>query len=182
MAAKGSLIIFDHLGEFVSKDEYPRNPMHFDYCHAFMFIFDPLSVPAARSGTGFGNYSGSYSADDFDTVVNQFVNRVKPIKSLRPGAKIDIPVAVVIAKADIEAVQNGIGAYHNDETQDEQCRQYLESLGLSNALLSVDANFTKVRYFPVSSLKGGKGVLAPMAWLAEANSSINSIKKALNYC
>jgi hypothetical protein len=101
-----------------------------------------------------------------------------------------LPVAVVINKADLKAVEREIGrsaikaayeanpgAWGNDPAlaRDGICRAYLSKRGLDNALNNLEGAFAHVRYFPVSATgpdaQDGKpfapwGVPAPFQWIA----------------
>ena len=98
------------------------------------------------------------------------------------------PVAVVIAKTDLISIRRKIGtvkikaefsANQNqylsaDDTRDKVCRKYLADIGLANAINNLDSVFSKVSYFPVSSIghcEDGspfdpQNIIAPMGWLA----------------
>lgn len=110
----------------------------------------------------------------------------------------DTPVAVVIAKTDLTSIRRKIGTvkikteFSADQTQylnldaarDKVCRKYLDDIGLENVINNQDSVFSKVSYFPVSSIghcEDGnpfdpRSIIAPMGWLArECQSSIKDL-------
>jgi len=107
----------------------------------------------------------------------------------------NIPVAVLINKADIEIVKREIGkdtikrlynenpsAYNNNENnaRNQICRAYLSKIGLINVLNNFEAIFNNISFFPVSAIghrpEPGKaftpvGVMEPIEWIAKKRHS-----------
>ena len=203
--AKHNLVIYDIPDEAVLSGSYERNPRNLGFSDGIVFIVDPLSIAAVREEclkSGDSNEVDNYSIDDIGELIIAFVQLFSSITGRTARKLNDIPVAIIINKADIKAVKCKVGlpkiratfgtnpeVYGNDIaiTRDELCRAYLSGLGLDNALNNLDGTFSNIRYFPVSSIghvsESGKkfaptGVLAPIAWIAaEANSGISPILK-----
>ena len=110
----------------------------------------------------------------------------------------DTPVAVVITKTDLTSIRKKIGnvtikaefsANQNqyrspDDARDKVCRKYLADIGLVNAINNLDSVFSRVSYFPVSSIghcEDGspfdpQNIIAPISWLArQCQSSIKNL-------
>jgi len=141
--AKNTLVVFDINGEQVVS-EYHKNPRHFSFCNGFILFADPQS-------------------SDFGDVANQFILDYSGIMGQSANERSSIPVAVVVTKADVDEVKHGISG-----GSDRECKEYLESLGLGSGVMSIDAKFSNVRYFPISSTDTGKmpRITAPVSWIA----------------
>lgn len=154
-AIRDNLVVFDVAGEVAETNAYSREPRHFAFCHGFLLFFDPASK------------------DDFSTAVNQFLLKFVDMKGIAVTAMSDIPVAVIIGKTDLEVVPRELSdsSYmSNAEEQDKMCREYLEKMGLGHALRSLDARFTNIRFFPISTQTQRtepSRILAPVAWIVK---------------
>lgn len=196
---KHSLVIYDIPDEVVLNGGYERNPRNLGFTDGVLIIIDPLSVGSVRDEclkSGDEHEVDNYSTDDVNEVIVEFVHQFSSITGRVAKRQIDVPVAIVINKADVKVVKREIGlpkikasynanpgTYRNDITLacDKICRAYLERLGLDNALNNLDGIFSNVRYFPVSAMghpsAAGKtfepfGVMEPITWMEqEANSS-----------
>jgi hypothetical protein len=205
-AAKHNLVFFDIPDEVVLSGAYERNPRNLGFSDGIIFIVDPLSVAVVRDEclkSGSNHEIGKYSVDDVGELIIEFVHQLSGITGRSARKQSNIPVAIVINKADIKAVQREIGlskikaayeanpaAYNNDETiaRDDICRTYLSKLGFDNALNNLDGTFSNIRYFPVSAIghAGGNGkpfapigILAPVVWIAnEAKSALYPMLKS----
>jgi len=192
--AKYNLVIFDIPDEVVLSGTYERIPRNLGFLDGIIFIVDPLSISAVREEclkSGKKHEVDKYSTDDINELIIEFVQQFSSINGQAVRRQIDIPVAIIINKADIKAVKREIGlpkikatyganpgSYGNDETvaRDEICRAYLSKLGLDNALNNLDGSFSNICYFPVSAIghvsESGKvfepfGVTAPIVWIAK---------------
>jgi len=141
--AKNTLVVFDINGEQVIS-EYNKNPRHFSFCNGFLLFADPQT-------------------SDFGDVANQFILDYSGIMGQSANERSSIPIAVVVTKTDIDEVKRGIsGGSHRE------CKEYLENIGLGNGVMSIDAKFSNVRYFPISSTGTSKApaLIAPISWIA----------------
>jgi GTPase SAR1 family protein len=198
--SKVSLVIYDIPAEVLLRGDFERNPRNFGFTDGVIIIVDPLSIASVReeclkSGDNYAAYS--YSANDVNEVIVELVQKFYSITGRAAKRQIDVPVAIVINKADVKAVKREIGllkikatfsadpdAYLNDITlaRDRVCRAYLEHQGLDNALNNLDGHFSNVRYFPVSAMghfsAPGEvfeqfGVMEPITWIiSESNKTL----------
>ena len=164
-AAKDNLVFYDIPGEVIVSGSYERNPKNFGFCDGVIFIIDPTGAQDDHSTNA-------------NTVISQFVQQFEKIRGLSIKKMKEIPVAVVINKIDLEAVASKLGAskltaQHDSSTIDKACMGYLKDIGLDGAVKNIDANFSNVRYFPVSATGAGDegvfkpvGVVAPVLWIA----------------
>lgn len=195
---KDNLVFYKTFGEYVMSDKYHRSPKYFGFCDGIILIIDPLcaqSVKKELSKDTSGVGSVVYSPDDTNEVVVQFIHQYNTICGFASGKMSDVPVVVLINKVDIDAVKSEIGwdairklynenpvVYYNNENnaKDQICREYMTKIGLINVLNNIDATFTNVSFFPVSTIghkaEKGKafspiGVIEPVAWIAQKRHS-----------
>lgn len=192
-SAESSLVFYDIPDEVLLSEEYERNPLNYGFSDGIVVIVDPLSVQSVRDECGRLDATGidGFSQDTAESVVIHFITKFSEISGRAARKMSDIPVAVLVAKSDIGVVQNKIGPaaiaaayranpakYQNDieAAADEICRNYLSDIGLANILNNLDAVFSMVRCFPVSSIghavKRGYpfepyGVVEPIAWIGQ---------------
>jgi len=199
-----NLVFYKTFAEYVMSEKYLRSPKYFGYCDGIILIIDPLCVKSVKKEINIG--ATSYSPDDTNEMVVQFIRQFNTICGSASGALSSVPVAVLINKTDIEAVNNEIGmskiramysenpsAYNNSESfaRDQICREYLAKVGLINVLNNLEAAFVNVSFFPVSAIghiaSKGKaftpvGVMEPVAWIAKKRHSrlTNLISSSIN--
>jgi|GEM_PF-3481222 len=176
-AIKDNLIFFDVLGETITNADYDSNPLHLGFCNGFMLFVDLTSIPVVRERMSDEELEAHNADGDFGVMFNQFMLKMFAIRG-NVKRKIDAPLAVVISKADIAAVSGHVRYIQSDDAdRNSVLKDYLSGLGLSNAVKSIDASFTNVAYFFVSSSRGGAreddktSVLAPLNWILKENNS-----------
>lgn len=208
-SAGQSLVFYDIPDEVLLSEEYERNPLNFGFSNGIVVIIDPLSVQSVRNECGkldVGSVSG-YSRDTSESIVIHFITKFSEISGRAAKKMSGIPVAVLVAKSDVKGIKDKIGptiiesAFRSDPARyqnsveaaaDEICRQYLSDIGLSNILNNLDAVFSMVRCFPISSIghtaKQGHpfepyGVIEPIAWIGESGHAVMSaqLRKAREF-
>jgi hypothetical protein len=193
---KDNLVFYDTLASYIVSDTFPRSPKYLGFCDGIILIIDPLSVQSVQNELAKDNRINVkyYPSDDTNKVVVQFIHQYNTICGHTTGIMSDVPVAVLINKADVEVVKCEIGLmaikslydenpsrYNNNEctAKDQICRLYLAKIGLINVLNNIDSTFTNVCFFPVSAtghIEEGKafapvGVIEPVAWIAKKKRS-----------
>ena len=193
--SKGSsddgIVIYDVPDEVILSEQYERNPLYFAYSDGIIIIIDPLSVRSVRKEceetTGSASTNG-FSDDSTEDIVVHFINKYSEVAGRMARRMSDTPVAVVIAKTDLTSIRRKIGTVKikaefssnqnqylsPDDARDKVCRRYLADIGLANAINNLDSVFSRVSYFPVSSIghcEDGspfdpQNIIAPMSWLA----------------
>jgi hypothetical protein len=155
--------IYDIAGEVFVDENFDGQQEQFAYCDGFIFIIDPLAVKEVRQENEIDDPL-LYSMDNVDSVICGFCNAFSALRGLKTTAKSKVPISVVITKADIKSVKKQLSRpkiqtlanseYRGDtnKARDTVCREYLFDIGLQNAVNNLEAKFTDVHYFPVSSI------------------------------
>ena len=200
------IVLYDVPDEIILSEQYERNPLNFGYSDGVIIIVDPLSVRSVRkeceSALGAG-YTDGYSDDSTEDIIIHFINKYSEVAGRRARKMSDMPVAVVIAKADISTIKQKIGMvkikanyksnesqFRNfDEARDTMCRHYLSDIGLANSLNNLESVFSHVSYLPVSAIGHAEkeqapfdpwGVIEPVDWIARASqNSIQNVTKQI---
>jgi tetratricopeptide (TPR) repeat protein len=199
-SARQSLVFYDIPDEVLLSEEYERNPLNFGFSDGIVVIIDPLSVQSVRNECGkldVDSVDGS-SRDSSESIVIHFITKFSEISGRAARKMSGIPVAVLVAKSDVKGIKEKIGSakiesifkadparYQNDVeiAADDICRQFLSDIGLSNILNNLDAVFSMVRCFPISSIghvamQGHPfepyGVIEPIAWIGEKGHAVMS--------
>ena len=182
--------IYDIAGEMF--DGYTADQQilqkHFTYCDGMLFMIDPFSSGNLRAQL---NRSGAdmstFSTMPTETVATSFINYLVSINRIKTGKRCDIPLSVVITKADIREVKREIGpakiaatmrnnpGLYADYSQarDALSRLFLINNGMSATVDNLEASFSNIHYFPVSSMgheqNGSEyepwGVTEPIDWI-----------------
>jgi hypothetical protein len=195
------IVIYDVPDEVILSEQYERNPLNFAYSDGIIMIIDPLSIRSVRkeceSMTGADSVDG-FSDDSTEDIIIHFINKYSEVAGRTARKMSDTPVAVVIAKTDLTAIKRKIGmvkikaefsANQNqygslEEARDTICRRYLSDIGLANAINNLESVFSRVSFFPVSSIGhcadgspfDPQNMIAPIGWLArQCKSSINDL-------
>lgn len=198
--SKGSsddcIVIYDVPGKIILNEQYERNPLNFAYSDGIVIIIDPLSVRSVREEcektTGPASTNG-FSENSPEDVLVQFINKYSEVAGRAAKKMSDTPIAVVITKMDLTVVRRKIGpvkikaeyaANQNqysslEDARDKICKKYLVDIGLVNVINNLESVFSKVSYFPVSSMGhfadgspfDPQNVIAPIAWLAQKSQS-----------
>lgn len=154
-----------------------------------VMVIDPLSAIRMRDEAAQeGDDTSNFSAADSASVISNFVTYLKTILvGQKARKKSDKPVAVVITKADLSSISRYISYLKIKMTmranpelyptfaqaRDALCRTFLMDIGLSDAVLALESNFTEIHYFPVSAIGHNANgeefepehVLEPFYWL-----------------
>ncbi len=193
--SKGSsddgIAIYDVPDEVILSEQYERNPLNFAYSDGIIIVIDPLSVRSVRkeceASSGSTSTNG-FSDDSVEDIVVHFINKYSEVAGRMARRMSNTPVSVVIAKTDLTSIRRKIGSaeikaeFSANQTQylssgdarDKVCRRYLAEIGLANVINNLDSVFSRVSYFPVSSIghcEDGspfdpQNVITPMSWLA----------------
>jgi hypothetical protein len=174
------MTIYDIAGEAFTSLSDIIQQQQFKYCEGIVFVIDPNAKPT-----------------DVSETISSFLNEFSRLKGKSSTKTSDVPVAVMISKADLYKREIGlpkIKATHNSNAQKyadadgivsmEQtrcgvCREFLENHGFSNTLNLINCEFSKVQYYAVSAMghppiQGKKyepwGVLEPITWLLQQSS------------
>ncbi|MCL2527650.1 MAG: GTPase domain-containing protein [Defluviitaleaceae bacterium] len=173
--ARYQLTLYDIAGESFGGRGYELQQQQFGYCEGLIFIIDPTAGPREI-------------ADGFMS----FIMEYKSLASMHISMKTDVPVAVIISKADIYKKEIGLikiktrftknptefadteGRHSLARTHNGVCREFLYNHGFSMVMNHIENNFTLTRYFAASAIGHEAasgysfepwGVIEPVHWL-----------------
>lgn len=182
--------IYDIAGEmfdgFTAESEVQQQ--QFNYCDGLLFLLDPFSSGNLREDRiAAGSDIADFSDMPAEDVVSNFINYLIHTGHVKANTRCNIPLSVIIAKADVREVKRVIGPakiknvfqsnperYESiEQARDEECRQFLIDVGFSATVENLEAQFTNIHYFPVSAMghshDGSEyepwGVMAPVDWI-----------------
>jgi GTPase SAR1 family protein len=195
-ANKDNLVFYDTRDEEILSDTFPRSPKYFGFSDGIILVLDPLSTQSVQNKLAKinANITSSTSDDDLEKLVVQFIRQFTTIRGSSAGKMSNTPIAILINKIDVDIVkqelgENVINTLCDEQTMNDKCREYLIKIGLINVLNNIEAAFTEIGFFPVSTIghaeKDGMsfapiGVIDPVLWLArKCKSNIaNTLSKA----
>ncbi len=176
------LSIYDLSSDALKEELYDIQQRQFAYCDAIVVEIDHVDLYESVDNSSFVEYAN----DEIDDAIEGFINKYSDIRGLHAGKRSDIPVAVVINgvgnerldvefnKENIESVADKQFESNSEKARDELCKDYLNSIGLTSAILELEAKFTTIHYFPISiighSFEAGneykpQGVIETINWL-----------------
>lgn len=169
LGIKRQFSIYDIAGEmfdgFTAESEILQQQFH--YCNGLLFLLDPFSSGNLRNERiSSGEDLSDFSDMPVEDVVTNFINYLVTTGHKKANARCNIPMAVIIAKADVIEIkraigpakissvfknnQNGYASY--DEARDGECRKFLMDIGLSATVENLETEFSNLHYFPVSAM------------------------------
>jgi GTPase SAR1 family protein len=183
--------IYDIAGEVFSNESASQEQEQYRYCEGIIIVVDPFSSRSLRilyESEHEGKILPNYSTSDVQEVVTGFISEFSRISILSVGKVSDIPVSVIINKADVDMVKREIGydkidsVYRintqryksKDEARDAVCKDYLCNIGMAGMVNNMASQFSKIHYFPVSAMgheidKAESydpwGVMEPVMWI-----------------
>lgn len=167
------MTIYDVAGESFTNLSSDIQQQQFKYCEGIIIVVDPTASAETNIGT-----------------ISAFVNEFKQLRGIRSSHLSQIPVAVVISKADLfkreigvtkikslynQALQTSPSA--NIELRDVRnntCKDFLCMHGFDNIVNMVDSEFERTQYFPISAIGHEPedsvpyepwGVIDPVLWI-----------------
>lgn len=198
--SKDNLVIYDIPDEVLMSGVYEQNPLNFAYSNGILVILDPTAIRSVRAenekkGQRIPDGSYSDSEAEIEDIIIEFIQQFSRLSNRSSSRKIKIPVAVIINKIDLKAVNGKIGRdaisykfesnpdlYNGDYSiaRNKICRDYIVSLGMYNTINNLESVFSNVQYFAASAMghifREGMpfapvDVIEPIAWIAEKNNS-----------
>lgn len=196
--SKDNLVIYDIPDEVLMSGVYEQNPLNFAYSNGILIILDPTAMRSVRAESeklGQRIPDGSYSNSEADAedIIIEFIQQFSRLNNRASSKKIKTPVAVILNKVDLKAVNGKIGSdaisyqfhsspeLYNGEysiARNKICRDYIISLGMSNTINNIESVFPNVQYFAASAMGhifqegipfAPADVIEPVAWIAEKN-------------
>lgn len=168
------MTIYDVAGEAFEDMTGDIQQQQLRYCEGLIFVVDPTATAEANS-----------------IPITGFVGEFKKLRGVRASKLSEIPVAVVISKADLFKKEIGlpkIKSIYNaelhrqnqeapqsfDTIRDGICRSFLQEHGYGAVLDAIDSEFINLQFFSASAI-GHKasqgdsynpwGVLEPVDWI-----------------
>jgi GTPase SAR1 family protein len=183
------LTIYDIAGEAFSDLSNSIQQQQFRYCEGLIFVIDPTTTPINASET-----------------FSSFVNEFRGLQGKHSTRISDIPVAVIITKADLYKKEIGLPKIYSrfksspsefiddrnhsclEITRNGASREFLEAHGYRNVINLLEGDFNDVQYFPVSAMGHmatiGQpyepwGVEEPVLWLLSHTESVLAEKLSI---
>lgn len=169
LGVKRQFSIYDIAGEmfdgFTADSEVQQQQFH--YCDGLLFLIDPFSSGDLRTNKiNAGEDVSDFSDMAVEDVATNFINYLIRTGHAKANSRCTIPIAIIIAKADIKEVKRAIGPakinsiFRNNTEQygtyenarDSVCRQFLMDIGLSATVDNLETQFSNLHYFPVSAM------------------------------
>lgn len=169
LGVKRQFSIYDIAGEmfdgFTAESEVLQQQFH--YCNGLLFLIDPFSSGNLRDDRiNSGEDMSDFSDMPVEDVVTNFINYLVTTGHKKANARCTIPMAILIAKADVREIkraigpakiasifknnQNGYASY--EDARDGECRKFLMDIGLSATVENLETEFSNLHYFPVSAM------------------------------
>lgn len=169
LGVKRQFSIYDIAGEmfdgFTANTEILQQQFH--YCNGLLLLIDPFSSGNLRDDKiSSGEDMSDFSDMPVEDVVTNFINYLINTGHAKANVRCSIPIAILIAKADIREIKKAIGPakiasiYKKHpglyasygETRDAECRKFLIDIGLSSTVDNLETEFPNLHYFPVSAM------------------------------
>lgn len=169
------MTIYDVAGESFINLSADIQQQQFRYCEGVAIVVDPTATPQLNVDT-----------------VSGFVSAFRQLKGIHSSRLAQIPVAVIISKADLFKRELGIpkikSIYNQaikasgtpnitlNSVRNYVCRNFLLSHGFDGVLNMIDGEFENTQYFSVSAMGHEAeesssyepwGVIEPISWLTQ---------------
>ncbi len=154
------LYIYDAPGEHFETIREFGKKQAIQHLGGMLLLVDPFSLPALSNHARHLSAQLKVSKTPLDQVVQVLVNGVNMMLVKQSTDKCNIPLAVVLGKADalptndflfLDKLCSGDG-HLDGENIHRRCREALEQLGQGHCIRLLEQKFTKVRYFACSAL------------------------------
>lgn len=168
------MTIYDVAGEAFEDLTSDIQQQQLRYCEGMIFVVDPTAAPEANS-----------------VPISGFVSEFKKMRGVHVSRLSDVPVSVVITKADLFKREIGLPKIRSlytagmcgqeagigrsfEDVRDGICRSFLVDHGYDAVLNAIDSEFTNLRFFSASAIgheafEGDPydpwGVLEPVEWI-----------------
>ena len=179
------LYLFDAPGEHFATLRRVGQKQALRHLRGIVLLVDSFSLPALADG---GRWAGlSPSQTPLRDVVHNLIHSVNLMLLRRPEERCDVPVAVVLSKADAFPERDYpflAGLYPRngdrpDAALSARCREALERLGEGASVRALEQKFTRLCYFACTALGRmpdprdtrpfePRGVAEPLLWLLDA--------------
>jgi hypothetical protein len=167
---KSLLCIYDAAGELYAGTTELRRQNFFTHASAMAMLVDPFPIEQFRVDRASATPSATEAAAE--SPQNVYGRLISTLREQHEGERIDIPLAIILTKADI------LGIAHEIELPG--AREWLVRLGEGNLVLSAEHDFRDVRFFACSALGRApsaagteafvpRGVMEPFQWLAKVS-------------
>lgn len=169
LGVKRQFSIYDIAGEmfdgFTAESEIQQQQFH--YCDGLLFLLDPFSSGNLRNDRiNAGEDMSDFSNMPVEDVATNFINYLIRTGHAKANSRCNIPIAILIAKADVKEVKRVVGPakinsiFRNNTEQcgtyerarDIVCRQFLIDIGLAATVDNLETQFSNLHYFPVSAM------------------------------
>lgn len=171
---KTSLFLYDAPGEHFERMTQLAAKQGMGKATGIILLADPFSSDFRHKTSAAAAQSAPLA-----TVGGNLVTILRGVRAGAGEGALDIPLAVVISKADQLQLPPGFGPLYSSnghredpELLHKRCKQALTKLEGPNAINLLEQNFSRIRYFASSALGGDenavgkpRGVLEPLFWI-----------------
>lgn len=170
---KNMLYLYDKPGETFKSIDLFGGCREVERLHGLVLLIDPFSLDGLRKEI--------YRLDDgvrpSDMSLDKVADTISSIQRFQDAR--DIPVSVVITKADVDLIKQEVGDLGNGGIDSNRCREALIDWGAQNVIRNLETRFDKekIRFFACSSLGRTpdstsvpfkpQGVLEPLIWCVD---------------
>lgn len=184
------LYLFDAPGEMFSTVQRLSHMHGLQNLHSVILLVDPFALDSLRNHAQQQAAALKPSSLSFRDLVPNVISVMRQMKRESRSGRWDIPVAVVVAKADSLPMGDfpfltnlaPVDGRQTAEANHLGCRDALTKLGEGGAVRLLEQHFSNVRYFACSALGRspasggnqafvGRGVVEPFHWLLGLNGS-----------
>lgn len=194
------LYLYDPAGEAFADTQGTGLHKYEEYLSGLVFLVDPFAIPAVaeeyRERVGAHADALRPSTVPVEDTFARILIGMEEFFGLRKGARVRVPVAVVLTKADAFDLEDRVGERAVDArmaaapagapreaVRDALVRDQLRAWGEGPFVQQLETRCARVRYFTCSSLGRmpdasgrafeGRGVLDPLLWIiAEADGAL----------
>ncbi|MCX5884405.1 MAG: hypothetical protein NT096_00580 [Proteobacteria bacterium] len=180
------LYLYDAPGEEFSHIDTFSQHQWLQRADGLMLLVDPASLPGFIKQVGcIPDPEVQASKTPLTDVVNSCIVASEKMIGMQSGEGSSVPLAVVITKADLEAVKQRVGNFSVGINNGDLCRHALCEWGAGSAMQTVEKRFSNIKYFACSALGrtpskkntapfSAYGVLDPLLWILEGTDSLKS--------
>lgn len=152
--------LFDEPGEVYESMEHFAEKQVMQRAGAIILLIDPHSLPRFPALARRAEPADREARARMERTVRNLVQVVAMLRDPGPDGKFDIPLAVAISKADeLPTAETWLANLcpQNGHVVDEamlsaRCRNALVNLGIANEVLSLEQQFSNIRFFALSAL------------------------------
>lgn len=178
---KSVLYLYDPAGEALAETEGLSLHKYQGYLSGIIFLIDPFAIPAVRKeySTKLGAVENALKPSSLpvEDALSRLIIGLETHFGLGKAAKVTVPVAVVVNKADAFDLASRLRLGISPATVANRVREQLIRWDIGDVVQQLETRCSNVRYFSCSALGRmpdsdsrafkPKGVLEPLMWVLD---------------